>query len=221
MSGRLADNVALFGRALRAAGLPVGPGHMLDAVAAVELAGLSRRDDLYWTLHAIFVARREQSEIFEAAFRLFWRRRGYVDALEAEMPAGAPAGSAREEPKPGEARVREALRPSRQRPEEDRVEEEVTARLATSDSDAFKTRDFAQMSAAEIARAKRLIAALALWMPAGTFLEMLMVMSIAGGAVTIVMIADRTRRRRWGDVEVPYGVAIAVAALLMLPRTQF
>ena len=34
--GRLAENIMHFGRALRAAGLTVGPGRVLDAVRAIE-----------------------------------------------------------------------------------------------------------------------------------------------------------------------------------------
>ncbi|MFL5026691.1 MAG: VWA domain-containing protein, partial [Microvirga sp.] len=52
--GRLADNIAYFARALRAAGLPVGPGAVLDAIAAVEAARIGPREDFYWTLHAVF-----------------------------------------------------------------------------------------------------------------------------------------------------------------------
>ena len=48
----LADNIAYFARALRKAGLPVGPGTVLDALAAVEAAGIGGRDDFYWILHS-------------------------------------------------------------------------------------------------------------------------------------------------------------------------
>ena len=162
MSGRLAENVAHFGRALRAAGLPIGPGSIVDAVGAVEVAGIGRRDDLYWVLHSVFVTRHEQSQIFDTAFRIFWRRRGFMEKLIAEMSPIAPGKPAKEKPKPGEQRVRDALRPERPKPREEKVEREVTARLTTSDNDVLKARDFAQMSADEIARARRLIAALAL-----------------------------------------------------------
>ena len=57
-TGRLADNIAYFARTLRAAGLPVGPGSVLDAIEAVEAAGIGTREDFYWTLHAVFVKRR-------------------------------------------------------------------------------------------------------------------------------------------------------------------
>lgn len=159
MSGRLADNVALFGRALRAAGLPVGPGAVIDAVVAAGAAGLARREDLYWALHSVFVTRHEQSHVFEGVFRIFWRRRGL---LEAEMAPVASAGAPEEKQKPGEARIRDALRPNRTGPEGEFVEREVTARLSASDRDVLKARDFAQMSAEEIARARRMIDALVL-----------------------------------------------------------
>src|SRR6185437_9198590 len=67
-SGRLAENIVHFARALRAAGLPVGPGAVLDALTAVQAAGVGTKDDFYWTLHAVFVKRHEQSIIFEQAF---------------------------------------------------------------------------------------------------------------------------------------------------------
>ena len=88
--GRLAENILYFARALRAAGIPVGPGAVLDALEAVKAAGVGTRDDFYWTLHAVFVKRHEHSVLFDQAFRLFFRRRGYVDQLLAMMLPQAP-----------------------------------------------------------------------------------------------------------------------------------
>ena len=68
-TGRLAENIVHFARALRAAGIPVGPGAVLDALAAVEAAGVGTRDDFYWTLHAVFVKRHDHSLIFEPSSR--------------------------------------------------------------------------------------------------------------------------------------------------------
>ena len=58
-SGRLATNIVHFARTLRTAGLRVGPGQILRAIEAVEAAGLKKRDDFYWTLHSVFVKKRE------------------------------------------------------------------------------------------------------------------------------------------------------------------
>ena len=71
--GRLAANIMHFARTLRAAGLPVGPGKVLDAVQAVRTVGIAGRADFYWTLHAVFVNRRDQRELFDQAFHVFWR----------------------------------------------------------------------------------------------------------------------------------------------------
>lgn len=62
----------------------------------------------------------------------------------------------------------------------------------------------------------KLIAALALWLPALPFLAMLTAMSLAGGLVTLLVLADHRFRSREGRPEVPYGVAIALAGLLAL-----
>src|SRR6187455_1993959 len=71
--GMLANNIVHFARTLRTAGLRVGPGQVLRAVEAVEAAGLKKRDDFYWTLHSVFVNRRDQREIFDQAFHVYWR----------------------------------------------------------------------------------------------------------------------------------------------------
>jgi uncharacterized protein with von Willebrand factor type A (vWA) domain len=83
--GRLAENILYFARALRAAGIPVGPGAVLDALEALKTAGVGTRDDFYWTLHAVFVKRHEHSVLFDQAFRIFFRRRGYIDQMLAMM----------------------------------------------------------------------------------------------------------------------------------------
>jgi hypothetical protein len=57
--GRLAENILYFARALRAAGIPIGSGTVLDALAALRAAGIGTREDFYWTLHAVFVKRHE------------------------------------------------------------------------------------------------------------------------------------------------------------------
>ena len=159
--GRLADNLVHFARALRAAGIPVGPGAVLDALGAVETAGIGAREDFYWILHAIFVKRHEHSLIFDQAFRIFFRRRGTIDALLAAMLPQAPAPE-KEKPPPGAQRVQEALLASRGEPERKPPELETDARLTVSDREVLQKKDFAQMTAAEIAAAKEAIKRLVL-----------------------------------------------------------
>jgi hypothetical protein len=158
--GRLSENILYFARALRAAGLPVGPGAVLDALEAVNVARIGDREDFYWTLHAVFVKRHEHSLLFEQAFKLFFRKRGYLEQLIAAMLPEAAHGAPKDAP-PGAQRIQDALFGGLDR-RQDNDSFEVDARLTVSDREILQKKDFAQMTAAEIAAAKDAIARLAL-----------------------------------------------------------
>jgi uncharacterized protein with von Willebrand factor type A (vWA) domain len=158
-SGRLAENILYFARALRAAGIPVGPGGVLDALEAISVAHVGDREDFYWTLHAVFVKRHEHSILFDQAFRIFFRKRGYIEKLIASMLPEAMPNAAK--PPPGAQRVHEALF-SGLNEREHKSEVEINARLTVSDREILQKKDFAQMAAAEIAAAKEAIVRLAL-----------------------------------------------------------
>jgi uncharacterized protein with von Willebrand factor type A (vWA) domain len=160
--GSLADNILYFARALRAAGIPVGPGAVLDALEAVKAAGVGTRDDFYWTLHAVFVKRHEHSVLFDQAFRIFFRKRGYLEKLIAAMLPQAPPADAAPPPPPGAQRIQEALFAGLNEQEQRKDEIEIDTRLTVSDRDLLQRKDFAQMTAAEIIAAKASIARLVL-----------------------------------------------------------
>jgi uncharacterized protein len=157
--GRLAENILYFARALRAAGIPVGPGAVLDALEALSVARVGTRDDFYWTLHAVFVKRHEHTILFDQAFRIFFRKRGYIEKMIAsmlpEIMPGAPKA-----PPPGAQRIQEALFSGLNEREQTKVE--IDARLTISDREILQKKDFAQMSVAEIAAAREAIARLTL-----------------------------------------------------------
>jgi uncharacterized protein len=150
--GRLAENIVYFARALRSAGIPVGPGAVLDALEALQTAGVGTREDFYWTLHAVFVKRHEHSILFDQAFRIFFRRRGYVDQLLAMMLPQAPVPP--QAPQAGATRVHEALFAGLDDKLRKEREVELDARMTVSDREVLQHKDFAQMTSAEIAAAK-------------------------------------------------------------------
>ena len=165
--GRLAANLMHFARTLRAAGLPVGSGAVLEALRAVEAVGLARREDFYWTLHAVFVRRREHRLLFDEAFHVFWRNPRLLERVTSLLLPTVhtpPRGDA----KPLSRRLSEALfaggegKPKTKEPEE---EIELDATLTWSDREILRTRDFEQMSAEELAAAKAAIARLRLAVP--------------------------------------------------------
>ncbi|MFI5011195.1 MAG: VWA domain-containing protein [Hyphomicrobiales bacterium] len=157
----LPDNIAHFARALRKAGLRVGPGTVLQALAAIEASGIGGRDDLYWTLHSVFVTRHEQSPLFEQAFHIFFRRRGLLEKMIAAMSPIAPSLAAEQrKQEAGALRVNEALQPKVERQQPKARETEISAEFLASSTELLQTKDFAQMTAAEIALAQRRIARL-------------------------------------------------------------
>jgi prepilin peptidase CpaA len=64
----------------------------------------------------------------------------------------------------------------------------------------------------------KLAAALALWFPPGLTIKFLVLMSLAGGLLTVGLLVWHRARRREGRPEIPYGVAIAFGALAILAQ---
>lgn len=160
---RLAENVVHFARALRRAGVPVGPDRVMDGLRALELAGVENRDDFYWALASVFLSRREQFELFDQAFRLFWRERYLLDRALQGSPIAAPANSL---PDKTPNRIAEALGLTKKVPmRAGTQDDEPDVLLSASELERLQRRDFETMTAEELEQAKRLIAGLRLPIP--------------------------------------------------------
>src|SRR6266436_10051669 len=152
-TGNIADNVVGFARALRAAGLPVGPGAVIDAMNALQLIEIGNRGEVFTTLESIFVKRHEHALIFAQAFNLFFRAAEEWKHMLDSVPL---PDHARKKPPPASRRVQEAL--SQPHMSETPQAQEQELRLSVSDKEVMQKKDFAQMSAAEIAQVTRAIA---------------------------------------------------------------
>jgi len=155
--GRFADNIVFFGRTLRKAGLKVGPAAIADAIEAVETIGMGSRDEFHAALSAVFVKRHEDAAVFDEAFRLFWRSRNLVEKMIAMMSPRAPDTREKEKQRPGETRASDALLGDRRadKPPREEPDIEIDARFTMSGNEIIRRMDFAQMSAAEMALAKK------------------------------------------------------------------
>ncbi len=165
---RLAQNILHFARALRRAGLPVGPGRVVDAVRAVEAAGFTDRMDFYWTLHACFVSRPEQRLVFAQVFRLYWRDPRYLEHMMSMMLPAIRGVQEEKLAQSAEKRAAQALLGDQMpeipvsEQEEEATKIEVDASFTVSRAERLKSLDFEQMSLEEIAEAKRMLARLEL-----------------------------------------------------------
>lgn len=156
-----------FARALRAAGIRIGPGDTLAALDAIKAVGISNPNDFYWALHAALVSRADQRDLFEQAFHVFWRNPKLLEQMMAMLLPSIHVPRDEEAASAVSRRVQEALSPNTAESEEDQGPEEfeLDAALTWSDRELLREMDFEQMSQEEIERAKAAIARMRLPLP--------------------------------------------------------
>ena len=164
-AGKIATNIMHFGRVLRSAGLPVGPGKVIEAINAVETVGVQNRDDFYWTLHAVFVNRRDQREIFDQAFHVFWRNPKLLERMQQLVLPSFVDPDAQQQAEEMNRRLAEALKKDAEMPgegegDQDNEDPDVTvdAVMTWSANELLQQTDFEKMSKEELEIAKRAIA---------------------------------------------------------------
>jgi uncharacterized protein with von Willebrand factor type A (vWA) domain len=165
-SGALALNVMNFARLLRTAGLPVGPGKLLVAIEALEVIDLTRKEDMYWALHAVFVERHSQSELFAVAFERFWVSRPSAHEIASLVDKETTPSSSHQGPalprRVADAMVEAGLASSAPINEKN-IEIEVSDTWSAKER--LKSTDFESMSIEELTATRRIMADLRLPIP--------------------------------------------------------
>ena len=156
-----AENIVHFARALRTAGMPIGPDRVLAAMAAIEHVGLMRRDDVHAALSAVMLDRHEQQVLFDAAFDAFWRDPKLLEQLMyLLLPKISGRGDKHVAPRAN--RLAEALaapKPSAPpNPANNTAKEELNfdTSFTFSERERLQQADFESMTAAEFELAKKL-----------------------------------------------------------------
>lgn len=145
----LARNVTHFMRLLRDGGFALSPAHAVDALAALRLLDIGRRDDVRAALAALVLSGPDQRPLFDAAFDLFWRDPDWEGKLRALLLPRVDAGA----PPPRRSnRLADALAarqpemPSRPAQTE---AERIHVPLTFSDQERLAQRDFETLTAQE------------------------------------------------------------------------
>ncbi len=206
--GKLAANMMHFARVLRSAGLPVGPGQVLDALGAVAAVGIGRREDFYWALNAVFVTRRDQRELFDQAFHVFWRNPRLLERVMGLVLPQLRLARAAQDMEEVSRRVAEALAGADAKGADREAELVTDAVMTWSERESLQRIDFEKMSAAEMEAAKRAVAAMRLPVmnvptrrfrpdPTGWRVDMRATLraSLRGGGAAIPLRYRRRRRR--------------------------
>ena len=143
------DAAVAFGRTLRGVGLRVGTDRLVEFARAMEQLDASRREDVYWAGRITLVSRREDIEIYDHAFELFWEK----------------GADPRARPRPG-ARIKipephDSVMPPKKTVERSESGEEAVT-LRYSPVEVLRSKDFALYSPEEFAELHRLLADLSL-----------------------------------------------------------
>jgi len=165
-TGKLADNIAGFGRTLRRAGVRLDSARIALAQQAAQLVGLERKADLGAAMEAVLVSREQDRGVFRELFELYFRNPEIANKLLAQM---LPSAEGRAEPSPRRPRVNEALSPpraqgadARRKPDQ---EVDFDAAMTASDLSLLKHADFNALGAAEYRLVERLAREIALPVP--------------------------------------------------------
>lgn len=162
-TGNLLHNLLLFGRLLRALGLDVNQGRMIDLVHALEHINIGNKSDFYHTARSLLVHNKEDISLFDEAFELFWRKpvdewttldlRALGEKRRFRKPAFTPPPlKERSPPASADNGQDPALRE-----DEPPV---IQATLTYSEREVLRHKDFAEMTGEELEQIKRLMAAL-------------------------------------------------------------
>ena len=154
----LADHIVAFGRVLRRAGLGIGSHQIMDAVRAVEVVGVRREDDVYQALFSVFVRRRDQVDLFDQAFHLFWRAPSRLPELMQMMlpQIKTPPPERPKQRKRAQEALKEPGKKNTGRKPLPQSEEQTQVELVMtySVSEVLRKKDFAEFTAEEVAAAK-------------------------------------------------------------------
>ena len=145
-------NLILFGRVLRRAGLSVDADQTRRFAQVLAVLGFDRRGDVKAAGRVIFVRRREERALYDAAFDLFWRRGTVVGGASEALPrlrqVQPPRSDVRFGPDaPEGVEVVEAV-------------DETTIRVLASREERLRTADFADLTPEETRDAAAMLAAL-------------------------------------------------------------
>jgi uncharacterized protein with von Willebrand factor type A (vWA) domain len=157
-SGKLADNIAGFGRALRRAGVKIDSSRITLAQEAALAVGISEKADLSAAFEAVMISREQDRLVFRELFEVYFQDPKMANKLLAQL---LPSAEGQAEPSQRRPRVREALAPQQSfgqqaKPSTEDQKIEFDAAMTASDIQRLQHADFNSLSATEYRLVERL-----------------------------------------------------------------
>jgi uncharacterized protein len=165
-TGKLADNITGFGRALRRAGVRTDSARIALAQEAALLLGVASKPDLSAAMEAVMVSREQDRLVFRELFDVYFRNPEIANKLLSQL---LPSAEGKAEPSKRRPRVREALSPQKTfgqaKPKQEDQKVDFDAAMTASDLERLKHADFNALSASEYRLVERLARDIALPVP--------------------------------------------------------
>ena len=157
-TGKLADNITGFGRALRRAGVRVDSARIALATEAALAVGLASKTDVSAAMEAVMVSREQDRLVFRELFDTYFRNPEVAQKLLSQL---LPSAEGKAEPSKRRPRVREALSPPKAlghqaSPKQEDQKVEFDAAMTASSLQRLKNADFNALSATEYHLVERL-----------------------------------------------------------------
>jgi uncharacterized protein with von Willebrand factor type A (vWA) domain len=154
---RIAENVVLFCRTLRKAGLSIGPGQVIDACGAIVHTGIERRRDIQAALRAVLVKDPSHFALFDQAFHVYFRNPRLLERMMGLLLPTLEHEGGRDDAEAAIRRLHEALSDSGEREHQDDVVIEIDQAGSGSDRELLRQKDFEAMSLDELRDAQTML----------------------------------------------------------------
>ena len=170
-SAKLDKNIIFFARLLRASGISIGSGSILDSIESVKLIEFTKKSTFFYALQTSLIKRPEDMKIFEQAFHLFWQNPKFQDRMRDLLLPQTQLTGNQEEKEELAKRIQETLaKPQNPKSEIDKQENLlIDASGTASETQIFKEKDFEMMSGEELKKASQSIKEILIKMPKKPF----------------------------------------------------
>ena len=157
-TGKLADNITGFGRALRRAGVKIDSHRIALAHDAAGHVGIGEKPDLSAAFEAVMISREQDRGVFRELFDVYFQDPKVANKLLSQL---LPSAEGKAEPSKRRPRVREALAPQKKfgqqaKPTAEDQKVDFDAAMTASDIQRLQHADFNALSATEYRLVERL-----------------------------------------------------------------
>jgi uncharacterized protein with von Willebrand factor type A (vWA) domain len=153
---KLLENFLRFIRLLRKSGVKIGSQSSIDALNSIKTLNIGSRNEFYWALHSNLINKKEDTEIFDQCFYLFWQNPKILQQMFNLLLPQIGTQKAPESNKKQLKRISDNFQKKNRNVENDKKDEIIfDAQMSWSNKSTLNSKDFEMMSLDEIHQAEK------------------------------------------------------------------